>query len=85
MQEVKKQFDNLSDEEKKEFLKSISPELAKICKENPMEMMENFMPVFMDMMPEMMTMCMQMMQDSKMDMSQMMSMMMNMNNKKEND
>ncbi|QGU00903.1 hypothetical protein SYNTR_2309 [Candidatus Syntrophocurvum alkaliphilum] len=81
MEEVKKQFDQLSDQDKKEFIKSISPEMAKICQENPNEMMQAFMPVCMDMMPQMMNMGMQMMQDSKMDMSKMMSMMMNMNNK----
>lgn len=63
MEELKNKFIVLSDTEKLQFFKEITPELCRLCGENP----QAIMPY-----------CKDMMKDCNMDMSQMMAMMNNM-------
>lgn len=60
MKEVKDRFDQLTKEEKRQFMKEIMPEMCQLFGENPEQMMP---------------MCMNMMKSGNMDMSRMMSMM----------
>ncbi|MDZ7667850.1 MAG: hypothetical protein U5K27_21380 [Desulfotignum sp.] len=64
MKEVKDRFDQLTKEEKVQFMKEIMPEMCALFGENPQQMMKEMMPL-----------CMDMMKSSNMDMAQMMSMM----------
>lgn len=68
MEELKKEFEELSEDEKLDFAKKIMPEVCKIVKNNPQKMQE------------MMSACKGMMGED-MDMSQMMGMMKNMMSK----
>ncbi len=64
MDELKSEFEQLSNQQKLEFMQNIMPSICEIFQENPQEMMQKMMPH-----------CQQMMQNCDMDMSQMMGMM----------
>ncbi len=62
--ELKEQFNKLSDKEKTEFLRSVMPTLCEIFMKSPEKMMSEMMP-----------MCGEMMKSRNMDMQGMMNMM----------
>ncbi len=64
MEDLKRKFDNLGDEEKIEFMKSIMPSFREIFMKNPGKMMSEMMPF-----------CEKMMKSCGMDMQSMMNMM----------
>lgn len=64
MKELKDKFDQLTKEEKQQFIKEIMPEMCALFGENPEQMMKEMMPL-----------CMNMMKSGNMDISRMMSMM----------
>jgi hypothetical protein len=50
IEDLKRKFDNLSDEEKIEFMKLMMPSFGEIFRKNPEKMMAEMMPVCGDMM-----------------------------------
>ena len=62
--ELKDRFDNLTDEEKTTFIKSVMPSFCEIFSKNPQKMMTEMMPL-----------CGEMMESCNMDMQGMMKMM----------
>ncbi len=64
LEDLKNMFDNLSDEEKIEFMKLIMPSFREIFMKNPGKMMSEMMPF-----------CGEMMKSCGMDMQRMMNMM----------
>jgi len=69
MAKLKQQFEDLSTQEKMDFMKQIMPSMCEIFQEDPEKMMQEMMPQ-----------CQKMMQECDMDMSQMKEMMSKMQN-----
>lgn len=64
MENIKTEFDKLTDDDKLDFFKVIMPSMCRIFKQNPQKVMGEMMPF-----------CIEVMKDCNMDMSQMIDMM----------